>query len=216
MIAHLRGILADKEPHQVVVDVGGVGYRVFIPLSTFERLPAIGEAVRLLTVTQVREDAFLLQGFATPAEREVFVVLNSVTGIGAKLAMAALSTFTPEELITAVVREDANLLARIPGVGKRIAMRLVVELKDRLPALPPATPDPLPPPTDDTNTSTATPLPAAALVPNTSALRQDLVAALVNLGYRPLDAERVLRGLTAPELADPAVALRAALKILSR
>ncbi|MBF0214845.1 MAG: Holliday junction branch migration protein RuvA [Magnetococcales bacterium] len=215
MIAHLRGILAEKEPHQVVVDVAGVGYRVFIPLSTFERLPATGESVRLLTVMHVREDAMLLNGFLTPAEREVFVVLNSVTGIGAKLAMAALSTFPPEELVSAVYREDATLLSRIPGVGKRIAMRLVVELKDRLPALPPASSASPSPSGDAPSVPTTTPLPTPGLQ-SAPTLRQDLVAALVNLGYRAPDAERVLRTLPAPELSDPATALRAALKILSR
>ncbi|MEO5346959.1 MAG: Holliday junction branch migration protein RuvA [Magnetococcus sp. YQC-9] len=215
MIAHLRGILAEKEPHQVVIDVGGVGYRVFIPLSTFERLPTVGEAVHLLTVTHVREDAFLLHGFSTSAEREVFVVLNSVTGIGAKLAMAALSAFTPETLLSALAREDVTLLARIPGIGKRIAMRLVVELKDRLPALGPsatgALPDAEPLTPADPNIPSL--LPASPVQPS---LRQDLTAALVNLGYRTADAERVLRTLPPHELTDPAIALRAALKILSR
>ncbi|MBF0627021.1 MAG: Holliday junction branch migration protein RuvA [Magnetococcales bacterium] len=216
MIAHIRGILAEKEPHQVVVDVGGVGYRIFIPLSTFERLPAIGEAVKLLTVMHVREDAMLLNGFVTPAERELFVVLNSVAGIGAKLAMAALSTFAPEALISAVAREDATLLARIPGVGKRIAMRLVVELKDRLPALPPASPDTLPTPEGSSADAPLLPTAAPATTQTPFTLRQDLVSALVNLGYRAVDAERVLRTLPPHELNDPAIALRSALKILSR
>ncbi|GAB0058254.1 Holliday junction ATP-dependent DNA helicase RuvA [Candidatus Magnetaquicoccaceae bacterium FCR-1] len=215
MIAHLRGILAEKEPHQVVVDVGGVGYRVFIPLSTFERLPGIGEAVHLVTVTHVREDAFLLHGFATAAEREVFVVLNSVTGIGARLAMAALSTFAPDALVSALAQEDVTLLARIPGIGKRIAMRLVVELKDRLPALPATISGTLPDaqPANPIDPNAAPPAPSAPVQPS---LRQDLISALVNLGYRAPDAERVLRTLPPDELSDPAIALRAALKILSR
>ncbi|MBF0418345.1 MAG: Holliday junction branch migration protein RuvA [Magnetococcales bacterium] len=215
MIAHLRGILAEKEPHQVVVDVGGVGYRVFIPLSTFERLPSLGEAVYLVTVTHVREDAFLLHGFATAAEREVFVVLNSVTGIGAKLAMAALSTFAPETLVSALAREDVTLLARIPGIGRRIAMRLVVELKERLPVLPSQPHDVLPD-AQPASPTDANATPAAPNAPAQPTLRQDLISALVNLGYRAPDAERVLRTLPPHELTDPATALRAALKILSR
>lgn len=216
MIAHLRGILAEKAPHQVVLDVAGVGYQVAIPLSTFERLPAIGEAVHLFTVMQIREDAWLLNGFLTPAEREVFIVLNSVTGVGAKLALAALSAFAPETLVSAMAREDVTLLSRIPGIGKRIAMRLVVELKDRLPVLSPAVTDGLSQPVEDAVQSVTTAsLPVAGL-PAAPNLRQDLVSALVNLGYRALDAERVLRTLSADELREPALALRAALKILSR
>ncbi|MBF0178727.1 MAG: Holliday junction branch migration protein RuvA [Magnetococcales bacterium] len=207
MIAFLRGTLAEKEPHQAVVDVGGVGYRVFIPFSTFERLPGTGEAVHLLTVTHVREDAFLLYGFSSSGERTLFEVLNTVSGIGAKLALATLSTFTPEAFALAVAREDVNQLARVPGVGKRIAMRLVVELKDRLPVmgsgLEPSVREGV----------AATPLPPSD--PDV-ALRADLTHALVNLGYRPPDAERALRALTTAELADPALALRAALRILSR
>ncbi len=212
MIAHLQGILAEKEPHQVIIDVGGVGYRVFIPLSTFEKLPIIGEAVRLLTITYVREDAFHLYGFISASEREVFTVLNTVNGIGTKLALAALSTLTPEALIDALLREEVMLLARIPGVGKRIAMRMVIELKDRLPALPvtmaPAT----------TTTDHATSPSAASLPPPASnmTLKRELSLALVNLGYRAVDAERALRDLSPHEISDPALALRAALKILAR
>ncbi|MEO5330589.1 MAG: Holliday junction branch migration protein RuvA [Magnetococcus sp. YQC-5] len=213
MIAHLRGILAEKEPHQVVIDVGGVGYRVFIPFSTFEKLPDVGTSVRLLTITYVREDAFHLYGFFTPAEREMFTVLNSVNGIGAKLALAALSTFSPEALSLAVVQEDVMTLARIAGVGKRIAMRLVVELKDRLPALPTPTPDVLP--MSGEGSPPPAEVPASAQV-STMTLRKELIAALVNLGYRQMDAERVMRDISPQEMTDPALALRAALKILSR
>ncbi|MBF0293753.1 MAG: Holliday junction branch migration protein RuvA [Magnetococcales bacterium] len=208
MIAFLRGTLAEKEPHQAVVDVGGVGYRVFVPFSTFERLPGTGEAVHLLTVTHVREDAFLLYGFASSGERALFEVLNTVSGIGAKLALATLSTLTPEAFALAVAREDVNQLARVPGVGKRIAMRLVVELKDRLPVM-----GSVPEPSVRGGEGAATPLPPAD--PDV-ALRADLTHALVNLGYRPPDAERALRTLTPGELADPALALRAALRILAR
>lgn len=210
MIAHLRGILAEKEPQQIIIDVGGVGYLVFIPLSTFEKLPACGEVVSVLTITYVREDAFHLYGFATPGEREMFTVLNTVNGIGTKLALAALSTLSPDALIKAVLLEDVMQLAQIPGVGKRIAMRLVVELKDRLPALH----------TPGTTSSASTPnAPAAAsssMLSDEAALKKDLTTALINLGYRPMDADRALRAISAHDLTDPSLALRAALKILAR
>lgn len=145
MIAHVQGRLARKEPHQAVIDVGGVGYRVFIPLSTFYRLPEVDEPVFLHTFTQVREDAIHLYGFATEAEKSLFQLLTGVSGIGPRLATNILSGISATELGPALSDGDLPRLQAIPGVGRKTAERLVVELRDKVrdllapsPAGPPA------------------------------------------------------------------------------
>jgi Holliday junction DNA helicase RuvA len=132
VIARLRGLLLEKEPPHLVVEAGGVGYGVEAPMSTFYRLPHTGEAVDLRIHTVVREDAFLLYGFATRAEQDMFAALLKVSGVGARLALAALSALSPEELWHSVDAGDTQRLSRIPGVGKKTAERLVVELRERL------------------------------------------------------------------------------------
>lgn len=132
MIAFLRGRLAASDGHQVVVDVGGVGYRLLAPIGTIDRLPAPGGEVTLHTVLQLREDAVHLYGFATVEERVVFDLLVGVTGVGPKLALAALSALGPDGLAGAVRRGDAATLARVPGIGRKTAERLIMELKDKL------------------------------------------------------------------------------------
>ena len=132
MIAYVSGTLAEKKPTNVVVDVQGVGYSLQIPTSTFERLPAEGEAVKLFTHQHVREDALLLFGFSSRSERSVFETVISVSGIGPKLALAALSTMPASELCNRVIESDVGYLTRIPGVGKKVAERMVVELRDRM------------------------------------------------------------------------------------
>ncbi len=135
MIAFLKGVLADKRPADVIVDVGGVGYRVFVPTSTFEKLPEPGKEVKLLTYHHVREDAHLLFGFLDKSERTAFEIMLGVTGIGPKLALAALSAMSPAELRDHVVSGSVSLLTTIPGVGRKTAERLIVELRDRFAAL---------------------------------------------------------------------------------
>ena len=135
MITFVSGQLVDKKPTHAIVDVGGMGYEVLIPASSYDKLPALGKAVRLLTDYQVREDAATLYGFASDAERQLFRTMISVTGVGPKLALAALSAMSPSELREAVVNEDTGMLVRIPGVGKRKAERLIVELRDKFAAL---------------------------------------------------------------------------------
>lgn len=132
MIAYVSGTLASKNPTLAVIEAGGLGYELLIPASSFERLPAVGQAARLLTHFHVREDAQTLFGFATEAERTLFRTLIGVSGVGPKLALAALSAMQPETLRDTILEGDAALLTRIPGVGKRTAERLVVELRDRL------------------------------------------------------------------------------------
>jgi len=174
MIAYLRGRLLDKQVNRVVVDVEGVGYEVHVPLSTFYDVGEPGAEVALRVHTHVREDALALFGFLTTLELQLFERLISVNGIGPKLALAVLSGIEPRELIAAIRRGDVARLTGIPGIGKKTAERLGLELKDRLPAgLLPET---------------------GAQVAGESSLRQDVLSALLNLGYhRPL-AERAVDG----------------------
>ena len=173
MIAHLRGHILEKHPNRIVVDVGGVGYDVAVPLSTFYGLGAPGTEIALHVHTHVREDVLALYGFATTLEQELFEKLISVSGIGPKVALAVLSGIEPPDLVRALDRGDLTRLTAIPGIGKKTAERLIVELRDRLPRL-------------------ETPVPAAGGAAEAPALRDDLLSALVNLGYhRPL-AERAI------------------------
>jgi holliday junction DNA helicase RuvA len=173
VIAHLRGRLSDKQPNRIIVDVNGVGYDVFVPLSTFYGLGESGSDIALRIHTHVREDALLLYGFATHLEQELFERLIGISGIGPKVALAVLSGIEPHELIRAVEQGDVARLTSIPGVGKKTSERMVLELRDRMPKAP---------------------APVAAGAPGVapSALRDDVLSALVNLGYhRPLAEKAV-------------------------
>ncbi|MGV6817318.1 MAG: Holliday junction branch migration protein RuvA [Thiotrichales bacterium] len=132
MIARLCGKLIDKQPPELLVDVGGVGYEVLAPMSTVYSLPAIGDPVTLLTHFHVREDAQVLYGFLTTAERSLFRSLIKVNGIGAKMALAVLSSMSPGEFTLCVQNGDVSALTRVPGIGKKTAERLVVEMRDKL------------------------------------------------------------------------------------
>jgi Holliday junction DNA helicase RuvA len=131
MIAHLTGVLLTKTPQSIVIDVGGVGYEAMVPLSTFYALPETSERVGLLIHTHVRDDALILFGFHTRIEKDLFLMLISVSGIGPKLAVNVLSGIGPQELLVAIARGDAMRLQAIPGVGKKTAERIALELKDR-------------------------------------------------------------------------------------
>lgn len=172
MIALLRGVLAEKHPGQAIVDVNGVGYELTIPISTFSKLPDTGSEVRLRVHTHVREDALLLYGFLTQDEKSLFEKLVSVTGIGPKLAVTVLSGLAAGDLQTAIRRGDVERLVRIPGVGKKTAERIILELRDKLPA-----------PVGDEAA------PAAAL----SAIDQDVLSALLNLGCARPAAEAAVK-----------------------
>jgi Holliday junction DNA helicase RuvA len=162
MIALLRGTLLEKHPNQAIVDAGGVGYDVTIPVSTFTHLPDAGAEVRLRIHTHVREDALALYGFLTPEEKALFEKLIGVSGIGPTLAVKVLSGVAAPELILAIQRGEVERLVRIPGVGKKTAERMVLELRDKLPAVSGVEPE----------------APAAALTP----VDQDVLSALLNLG----------------------------------
>jgi Holliday junction DNA helicase RuvA len=169
VIAHLRGSILEKSPNRVVVDVNGVGYEVFVPLSTFYVLGDPGDSITVRIHSHVREDAFLLYGFATALEQDLFERLIGVSGIGPKVALAVLSGIEPQDLIRAIEGGDLARLTAIPGVGKKTSERIVLELKDRLPRAPAAA--------SAAGSVTSTP----------PAIRDDVVSALVNLGYhRPL------------------------------
>lgn len=177
MIAHLRGVLLEKHPNQAIVDAGGVGYDLTIPVSTYSRLPEMGRETSLHVHTHVREDALALFGFATREERNVFERLIAVSGIGPKLAVTILSGLDTSNLVEAVRAGDLVRLTRIPGVGKKTAERMVLELKDKLELLPGAAPKGTPP--------------ASALTP----LEQDVLSALLNLGSQRAAAEAALAKL---------------------
>ena len=138
MIGRLSGTLLEKHPPQILVDAGGVGYEVDVPMSTFCRLPGLNEPVVLWTHMAVREDAHLLFGFAGRAERELFRQLIRISGVGGKLALALLSSLEPDELARAVAQEDIKTLSRVPGIGKKTAERLILELRGKLGSLPSA------------------------------------------------------------------------------
>jgi len=174
VIAHLRGRILEKHPNRIAVDVNGVGYDVFVPLSTFYGIGDAGHEIALRIHTHVREDALALYGFATRLEQDLFERLIGVSGIGPKLALAVLSGLEPHDLVRAIERGDVARLTNIPGVGKKTSERIVLELKDRLPRLAPAA--------------------AVGDVASdaTSPVREDVLSALVNLGYhRPLAEKAV-------------------------
>jgi Holliday junction DNA helicase RuvA len=173
VIAHLSGTLLEKQVQRLVVDVSGVGYDVLVPLSTFYTVGEPGAAVALRIHTHVREDAIQLFGFSTALELLLFEKLIATSGVGPKLALAVLSGIETTDLVRAIRQNDVARLTRIPGVGRKTAERLVVELKDRLPADPSA--------------------PAGATLPAAvSSTRDDVVSALVNLGYQRAQVDRAV------------------------
>ncbi len=174
MIGFLEGKLRAKSPEYIIVDVHGVGYHVQVPLSTFYDLPETGQPVSLNIHTHVREDAIQLFGFRTGAEKEMFVLLCAVNGVGPKLAINILSGISPDELRLVIVRQDYARLKHIPGVGKKIAERLLLELRDKV-----------------QEKGKEKPLPAQPFSEGNAFA--DAYSALVNLGYKPPEAEKALR-----------------------
>lgn len=186
MIAFLRGTLLEKHPNQVIVDTGGVGYDVLIPVSTFSALPDAGAEVRLRIHTHVREDALSLYGFFTGEEKAIFEKLISVGGIGPKLAITVLSGLNTADLLTAIRNSQVDQLVRIPGVGKKTAERIVLELKDKMEGIG----------------AGAAAGPAAKPAPALNAVEQDVLSALVNLGCQRAAAEGAVRKAKSSGLPD--------------
>ncbi|MCL6546058.1 MAG: Holliday junction branch migration protein RuvA [Bryobacteraceae bacterium] len=183
MIAHLRGILLEKQPNRVVIESGGVGYDVTVPISTYTSLPEAGSEVRLRIYTHVREDTLALYGFLTAEEKALFEKLIAVSGIGPKLAVTVLSGLPAGELAAAIRQGQPDHLVRIPGVGKKTAERIVLELRDKL---------------DFLATGETAALRPAAL----SALEQDVISALLNLGCARAAAEAAVRKVKAQDPPD--------------
>ncbi len=199
MIGFLRGRLHAKHPPHLVVDVGGVGYELEAPMSTFYGLPAQGETVSLVTHLVVREDAHVLFGFATESERRLFRALIKISGVGPKIALGVLSGASVEEFLRTVESGDPAALTRIPGVGRKTAERIVVELREGARKLGAAA-----------GGEAAPPLPGEASSPQAEAF-----AALLALGYKPPEVTRLLKAAEAPDLSTTEW-IRRALKAAAR
>ena len=201
MITFLQGLLSESLPTQIVVDVGGVGYQVFIPLSSYDRLPAPGAPVKVLTHLLIREDAHILYGFMSVPERDLFrLLVNNVSGIGPKIALAVLSGMSVTVFKNAVVTNDIASLSKISGVGKKTAERMVLELRDKVGVAA----------TWEAASSTNAPGPEETAV-------SDAVLALISLGYKQVDSHKAVKqayksGGEIPKAED---LVRQALKILS-
>jgi holliday junction DNA helicase RuvA len=190
VIGRLRGELVDKRPPTIIVDAGGVGYEVNVPMSTFYLLPATGNVVSLLIHLIVREDAHLLFGFGTDEERQVFRQLLKISGIGARTALSVLSGLSVAELYQAVASQDGAVLTKIPGIGKKTAERLLLELRDKL---------------------SSGALPAASFK---TAAMSDALNALLSLGYSDKEAAKALESIASEASVQDAI--RQALKMLAK
>lgn len=171
MIAHLRGILLDKHPNQAIIETGGVGYDVTISVPTFSEMSQVGTEISLHIYTHVREDALALYGFGRPEEKQLFEKLLTVSGIGPKLAITILSGMAADEMTRAIRANDVARLTKIPGIGKKTAERMVLELRDKL---PPAGAE------------------AVTEIPSLTAVQEDVLSALTNLGYQRSLAEKAV------------------------
>ncbi len=193
MIGSLRGKLAEKRPNHILLDVGGVGYHVQIPLSTFAGLGSLHDETTLLIHTHVREDQLSLYGFLTAREKHCFELLISASGVGPSLALKILSGMGLEDLVPAIRKGDLAQLVRIPGVGRKTAERIVVELRDKLAVVD---------------------VPESGKPATRSELESDVASALVNLGYDPRSVERAVEKARAAGAADFEALLRASLQTL--
>lgn len=184
MIARLSGILVAKQPPLLVIDVGGVGYEVEAPLSVFYDLPELGKPLILLTHMQVKDDGHNLFGFASESQRTLFRQLLKISGIGAKLALAILSGTTPDELARFVSEGDSAALTRLPGIGKKTAERIIIELRDKL---------------DHLHVAGGLPGATAAALPASAA--SEATHALASLGFKPQEASRLVRLVAKPDMS---------------
>jgi Holliday junction DNA helicase RuvA len=194
VIGLLRGRILDKQPPQLLLDVHGIGYEVDAPMTTFYELPAVGEEVTLFTHLAVREDAHTLYGFAKRTDRELFRNLLKVNGVGARLALAILSGMETRVFISCVQAGDASALVKLPGIGKKTAERLIIELRDRLELAADAV----------TSAASVAAIPAASPV-------EDAVSALVGLGYKPQEASQMVRALKTVNMSSEEI-IRSALQ----
>ncbi|MDQ5984978.1 MAG: Holliday junction ATP-dependent DNA helicase RuvA [Syntrophus sp. SKADARSKE-3] len=202
MIARISGTLIYKSVQHLIVDTQGVGYRVVVPLTTFYEMPETGQTVTLHIHTQVKEDAISLYGFSSLEEREIFQVIISVSGIGPKLAVNILSGISAPELIAAIVQGDVKRLVAIPGIGRKMAERIVLELKDKMQKIV---------------LDQSLPLPESGRQ-RIEALKEDALSALVNLGYKNAPAKEAIDRVIQDQPEEPAtldMILKGALKLLA-
>jgi holliday junction DNA helicase RuvA len=197
MISRLHGLLIEKQPPQLVIDVQGVGYEVFAPMSTFYNLPEINNEISLLTHLSVREDAHVLYGFLNESERGLFRDLIRVSGIGPKLALSILSSMELPTFVQCIENNDLKKLIRIPGVGKKMAERLVVEMRDRLNNL------------SNTTVLPTAPTDSGSLIQGITSPVEDAISALIALGYKPADASRWVNAIAEEGLSSEILIRRA-------
>ncbi|QPG04782.1 Holliday junction branch migration protein RuvA [Salinimonas marina] len=206
MIGRIRGTLVEKQPPEVLIDVAGVGYEIQMPMTSFYQLPALNEEVVVYTHFVVREDAQLLFGFADKMERSLFRELIKANGVGPKLALTILSGMSASQFMVCVQNEDVSSLVAMPGIGKKTAERLVVELRDRLAKFGKIQDVNLPDlPMESTNGASVVPI---------NDVREDAASALVALGYKPTQASKMVSGVYTSDMDSEALireALRAAL-----
>lgn len=199
MIGRLRGIIIEKQPPKVLIDVGGVGYNVFMPMTCFYELPNNGQEVIVLTHLIVREDAQLLYGFNHEQERELFRELIKVNGVGPKLALAILSGMSAQQFIVAVEQGEIKTLVKLPGVGTKTAERLIVEMKDRVKRF------------GEELSDSMTIIETGNIKKSSNQIESEAVSALIALGYKPQEASRIISKVIKPEM-DCETLIREALK----
>lgn len=207
MIAAIKGTLEVRDPARIVIATGGVGYEIFVPLSTFYRLPALGETVAVQIRQVVREDAITLYGFSTSVEKRAFDLLLSVQHVGPKLALAILSMLEPDELVAAIRRGDIEKIDAVPGVGPKVAERVVRELRDKVDAL--RLTDAV---TENVNGAAQASQPGS----DASTIVDDAVSALTNLGVKPVEAKRTVDAVLTASDGSPEleVVVRKSLAVL--
>ncbi|AIF98414.1 MAG TPA: Holliday junction branch migration protein RuvA [Alteromonas australica] len=203
MIGRIRGTLAEKQPPEILVDVAGVGYEIHMPMTSFYQLPAVGDEVVVYTHFVVREDAQLLFGFADKMERGLFRELIKANGVGPKLGLAILSGMSASQFLASVQNEDVSALVSLPGIGKKTAERLVVELKDRLAKFGKAQSIAVPPPSSD--------LLSANTFVEVNDTREEAQSALIALGYKPAQASKLVDSVYSEGMESEAL-IREALK----
>ncbi|AXT37462.1 Holliday junction branch migration protein RuvA [Alteromonas sp. BL110] len=203
MIGRIRGTLAEKQPPEILVDVAGVGYEIHMPMTSFYQLPAVGEEVVVYTHFVVREDAQLLFGFADKMERGLFRELIKANGVGPKLGLAILSGMSAGQFLASVQNEDVSALVSLPGIGKKTAERLVVELKDRLAKFGKAQSIVMPPPSSDLLSNNT--------IVEVNDAREEAQSALIALGYKPAQASKLVESVYTEGMESEAV-IREALK----
>ncbi len=192
MIGFLNGKLSSKNPPTLVLDVHGVGYEIEAPMTTFYNLPAVGEQVKLYTHLVVREDAHILFGFFSESDRLLFRTLIKVNGVGPKLALTILSGLSATDFHRCIADNDVQALVRLPGIGKKTAERLIIEMRDRLPDLGPA------------DSETGEPQPHSNNLNNS---RQEAISALIALGYKPADASKMVQTIASDKSCEDIIRL---------